>query len=266
MIDREEMINEIKEEKHLRQLIRKDLKRFLENKKAEGLKESKTEQRLRAIVRKLVVEAAKTDVPDAQPHQNTGINVLEELLRNIIPIVEEGYKALTSASEQRISFRSHILNAIENTLKPVEVVADLDSEEAAESEEPLEEQDLTINVDDEGEEDKFIPVRDVDLEDEETEEEEEDTFTIAGEDLTGRNFASITFNKVEKQILDAFESLANAEDRDLFYDYLLTNLKLYFDKFEEELQVTTDEPESPDYEGGGAPLDVDAAETEEFAI
>ena len=73
--------------------------------------------------------------------------------------------------------------------------------------------------------------------------------------MTGRNFASITFNKVEKQIIDAFESLANEADRNLFYDYLLTNLKLYFDKFEEELQVTSDEPESPDY--GDEPLDVD---------
>jgi len=264
MINRDEMINEIKEEKRLRQLIRKDLKRFLENKKAQSLQEGKAEERLRSLVRKLIVEAAKTDVPDAQPHENTGINVLEDLLRNIIPIVEEGYKALTSATEQRTSFRSHILNAIENTLKPVEVVADLDTEEAAEA---LEEQDVTINVDEEeAVEDKFIPVRDIDMEDEEPEEEDEDTFTIAGEDLTGRNFASITFNKVEKQIIDAFESLANTEDRDLFYDYLLTNLKLYFDKFEEELQVSSDEPDSPDYEGAGAPLDVAGEETDELAI
>lgn len=264
MINRDEMINEIKEEKRLRQLIRKDLKRFLENKKAESLQEGKAEERLRSLVRKLIVEAAKTDVPDAQPHENTGINVLEDLLRNIIPIVEEGYKALTSATEQRTSFRSHILNAIENTLKPVEVVADLDTEEAAEA---LEEQDVTINVDEEGVgEDKFIPVRDIDMEDEEPEEEDEDTFTIAGEDLTGRNFASITFNKVEKQIIDAFESLANTEDRDLFYDYLLTNLKLYFDKFEEELQVSSDEPDSPDYEGPGVALDVAGEETDELAI
>jgi hypothetical protein len=261
MIDRDKMINEIQEEKRLRQLIRKDLKRFLENKKKETLQEKKTEDRLRIIVRKLIAEAAKTDVPDAQPHQNTGINVLEDLLRNIIPIVEDGYKALTSATEQRTSFRSHVLNAIENTLKPVEVVADLDTEEA---EAALEEQDITINVDEDEEvEDKFIPVRDVDMDaDEPAEAEEEDTFTIAGEDLTGRNFASITFNKVEKQIIDAFESLANEADRNLFYDYLLTNLKLYFDKFEEELQVTTDEPDSPDY--GEEPLDVD--EPEDFEI
>ena len=30
--------------------------------------------------------------------------------------------------------------------------------------------------------------------------------------------------------------LADDQDRDLFYDYLITNLLLYFDKFEAELQ------------------------------
>ena len=66
--------------------------------------------------------------------------------------------------------------------------------------------------------------------------------------ITGRNFASVTFNKVENQILDAYQSLGDQEDRSIFEDYLLTNLKLYFDRFEEELQPTVPEPESPDYQ------------------
>ena len=53
---------------------------------------------------------------------------------------------------------------------------------------------------------------------------------------TGRNFAAETFKKVEKQIVDSFDMLADEEDQNLFYDYLLTNLLLYFDKFEDELQ------------------------------
>ena len=243
MIDRHEMLDDIKEEKRLRAFIRKDLKRFLENKKNNIATTKENESKLRGLIQKLIIEIAKTDVPDAQPHQNTGINVLEELLKNIIPIVEEGYKALTSAYEQRTSFRTHILNGVENSLKPVEVVADLPHGDA----DALEEQDLTLTVDDDdAEEDKFIPVRDIDAE-EEVPEEEEDTFTVAGEDLTGRNFASITFNKIENQIIDAYESLANKEDAELFYDYLLTNLKLYFDKFEDELKTNLTEPESPDY-------------------
>jgi hypothetical protein len=253
MIDRHEMINNILEEKKLRSFIRKDLKRFLRNKKTLAIEKVHEEARLREVIRHLIREAATTDVPDAQPHENTGINVLEELLKNIIPIVEDGYKALTSASEQRSSFRAHILNGVENALKPVEVVASIGDkgEESSPEETELEEQDIKINVEDE-DADKFIPVRDVDTPEEEP---EEDAFTIAGEDLTGRNFASITFNKIEKQVLDAYESLANDEDRTLFYDYLLTNLKLYFDKFEDELQANVDEPPSPDYSEPAAEAD-----------
>ena len=257
MIDRHELINNILEEKKLRNFIRKDLKRFLRSKKKNTLEETHNEERLREVVRHLIREAASTDVPDAQPHENTGINVLEELLKNIIPIVEDGYKALTSAEEQRKSFRAHILNGVENVLKPVEVVADIgDKRELEESE--LEEQDLTINVEDD-DASKFIPVRDTDTPEEEP---EEDTFTIAGEDLTGRNFANITFNKIEKQVLDAYESLADDEDRTLFYDYLLTNLKLYFDKFEDELKANVDEPPSPDYGEPAAEADPMAAAEE----
>jgi hypothetical protein len=34
----------------------------------------------------------------------------------------------------------------------------------------------------------------------------------------------------------------------LFEDYLITNLKLYFDKFEDELSTTLEEPTTPEYE------------------
>ena len=76
---------------------------------------------------------------------------------------------------------------------------------------------------------------------------DEDEFVqIADQNETGRNFAAVTFKAVEKQIVDAYDMLADEEDKDVFYDYLLTNMMLYFDKFEDELQadlpdVTTDE-------------------------
>ena len=106
-----------------------------------------------------------------------------------------------------------------------------------------------MNIDIDKDKDKFIPVRDIDMSpDPEEEAATPDTFQpIDGMNMTGRNFASITFNKIENQILDAYESLGDKEDRVLFEDYLLTNLKLYFDRFEEELQPTLPEPESPDY-------------------
>ena len=110
----------------------------------------------------------------------------------------------------------------------------------------MEQDDDTIDVE-VGDEDKFIPVRQGDMPEEEA-EEEEDNFTIGGTDTTGRNFALQSFNKVESTILDAYESLADDIDRELFYDYLLTNIKLYFDKFEDELKTSFEEPPTDEYE------------------
>ena len=239
MINRDEFLLEIKEEKRFRKVLRKLLESYLKEKKETQRLE---ENRMRKIIRVLIKESLSADVPAEQPQRSTGINVLEDLLKNIIAIIEDGYKSLTTSPEQRESFRAHMLNAVTNSLKPAELVM---SSPALESEEELEE-DLEVNIEDE---EKFIPVRDGDQEPDPEEVEEPDMFEpISGMNLTGRNFASVTFNKVENQILDAYESLGDQEDRSIFEDYLLTNLKLYFDRFEEELQPTVPEPESPDYE------------------
>ena len=71
---------------------------------------------------------------------------------------------------------------------------------------------------------------------------------LGDEDKTGLNFAQSTFDKIEKQISDAYDLLGNEEDQDLFFRYLITNVKLYFDKFEEELKSSIKEPTTPEYE------------------
>ena len=38
------------------------------------------------------------------------------------------------------------------------------------------------------------------------------------------------------------------EDQELFYDYIIANLKLYFDKFEEELSSAVEEPTNQAYD------------------
>ena len=254
MIDRDKFLTELKEEKRFRNILRKLLENYLKEKEQAQLLE---EQRFRKIIRVLVKEGISADVPNEVPQRSTGINVLEDLLKNIITVIEDGYKALTTSPEQRQSFRSHMLNAVENSLKPAELAItapDLEGDE----EELEEEVTLDVNIEDE---DKFIPVRDGDEEPDPEEEEEPESFEpITGMNTTGRNFAALTFNKVENQILDSFESLGDQEDRTVFEDYLLTNLKLYFDRFEEELQPTVPEPESPDYE---EPAEEDTIDTEE---
>jgi hypothetical protein len=42
--------------------------------------------------------------------------------------------------------------------------------------------------------------------------------------------------------------LSDNEDQELFYDYLIANLKLYFDKFEGELAVDVEEPTNQAYD------------------
>lgn len=238
MIDRDEFLKELKEEQRLRKVVRGLLENYLSQKKDKVMLE---ENRLRGVIRSLIKEVS-ADVPDEQPQRSTGINVLEDTLKVIIPIIEDAYKGLTTSKEQRDSFRAHILNAVENSLAPVDVTSRAD---ASQEESDLEEEvSLDIDVEDD---DRFIPVRDQDQPEEVAPEEEASFQDLSGLNVTGRNFASTTFNKIENQIQDAYESLADEEDRKLYKDYMLTNLKLYFDRFEEELQPTVPEPESPDY-------------------
>jgi hypothetical protein len=57
-----------------------------------------------------------------------------------------------------------------------------------------------------------------------------------------------SFKKVENSIIDSYELLSNPEDQELFYDYLIANLKLYFDKFEDELADQVEEPTNQAYD------------------
>lgn len=242
LIDREKLIAEMEEENTLREVIR-------------------------YAIRKVLSEAA---IPNT-PHFSTGINTLEDLLKKIIPVIKDDYKDLTTSEEQRMSFRSHIIKAVEDTLAPLQVVDDVDEELEEEelteddtyyfdfgSELLEEEEAIDVNIDVDAEdidvgEDKFIDI-------EETEPEVEDAFGIPGEDVTGRNFAEMTFKKVEKQIADAFGLLSNPEDQEVFSEYLVTNLKLYFDKFENELQAEIEEPTTPSYEEAEAEEEVETEE------
>ena len=97
-------------------------------------------------------------------------------------------------------------------------------------------------------EEKKIPV-----EKDDTPSEEEAFGTgLEGLDETGRNMAFTCFKKVSQYILDAYDSLANPKDKEIFIDYLVTNVKLYFDKFEDELAKSVDEPTTTQYDDAKA--------------
>lgn len=335
---RNNFINEQKLREHIREAIKISYK-----KKQKALKE---EQELRAIIR-MLIEGEK---PEASPHASTGINVLEDLLKKIVPVIEQDYKQLTTEPGQRESFRAHIVNAVQNVLAPEAAIADASPPGAMNEDdrkrlrdpedmvshfarnwtktsirssmepkvafyvrklgdgsyaiskmitkvEPEENrrlskddaikfldkelyrrwyiefddsvakepdrrsiprddsperramrEDVGLSVGDEKpkDDDKFI-----DIEGDKAEiptADPRDDFGIDDEEVTGRNFAFNTFGKIENQIVDSYAMLDNATDRTLFFDYLITNLKLYFDKFEDELRANIGEPSTDEYE------------------
>ncbi len=241
------------EEKTLRHNIRQLIRHVKQKKLNE-------EKKFRPLLNKLLEHELKTmlsesEVPDVDPAPNksTGINVLEELLKKIVPVLETDYKSLTTSTEQRQSFRAHISNAIIQTLTPAKANNQAGEDSSQDLQEiDLEiEEDVAVNIDD-VENDKFIDIRTDAEKAAEEEPEEEDPRAEFGADIggdeTGRNMAYQCFKKIENNIIDSYELLANPEDQELFFDYLLANVKMYFDKFEKELDPDADEPTNQAYD------------------
>ena len=88
MINRDEFLKELKEEKRLRKAVRSLLENYLAEKQEKVVLE---ENRLRGIIRSLIKEVS-ADVPDEQPQRSTGINVLEDTLKVIIPSENNLYR------------------------------------------------------------------------------------------------------------------------------------------------------------------------------
>jgi len=250
----------------LRLYIRNVLRNLKKQQKIDLQAQINEERNLRKSIRKMLREKQ-----DTVQHSSTGINALEKLLSSIVPIMESGYKDLKTDPAQRQSFKAHILRAIQNLLSTASVYfsADKKSKNATQPTTPAlalpnqpetdlkEQEDETPNADT-----KSGPEADPQFIDIDKDKKKEvkpnpvDAFqAVEGEDLTGRNFALETFKKIQKQILETYSLLSNDEDRDIFYDFLITNVKLYFDKFETELEANPAEPTTPEYEAEKAKKD-----------
>ena len=249
-------------------ILRENIRQLIKHVKQKKLNE---EKQLRSQLKKLMrLELQnmlnESDVPDVDPSPNksTGINVLEQLLKKIVPVLQTDYKSLTTSEDQRQSFRAHIINACINTLTPAKVNNKAGEEEA----ESLDEE---IDIDIGGDDEKFIDIRtdaEKKAEEEENAPDEREEFGSGVDgDETGRNMAFESFKKIESSVIDSYELLSNPEDQEVFYDYLIANLKLYFDKFESELADTVSEPTNQAYddakeedapeEGGEEELELD---------
>ena len=230
-------------------LLRENVRDLISLVKKKNKNTQTEEQQLRAVIREFLqyeLKEAKTPDNDPAPHKSTGINVLEDLLKKIIPQIEDDYKLLTTSEEQRESYRAHIIDAVVKTLTPVEL--NNDAPEDAPQGDLDEDIDIEISDDDDEDDDMFIDINPEQPEEEEEEEDPRDAFGIEGKDTTGRNMAYTTFKKIESQIIDAYDMLSNPEDQELFFDYLIANLKLYFDKFENEIQPSVEEPTNQAYD------------------
>ena len=230
-------------------LLKENVRDLISLVKKKNKKPASEERKLRAIIREFLqheLKEAATPDNDPAPHKSTGINVLEDLLKKIIPQIEDDYKLLTTSEEQRESYRAHIIDAVVKTLTPVDLNNDA-PEQLPDNAGLEEEVDVQISDDDE-EDEMFIDINPEEPEEEEEEQDPRDSFGIEGKDTTGRNMAYTTFKKIESQIIDAYDMLSNPEDQELFFDYLIANLKLYFDKFEAEIQPDVPEPSNQAYD------------------
>lgn len=270
------------QEQKLRAFIRKGIIKKKKERLQETIANVNRNLKLRKIIKNIVLKEA-TDVNTDTPNRSTGINVLATVLKLVIPIIKQGYEQLTTSPEQRKSYRAHVIQNAINTLMRVDMTSGAEegqrTGESAQTvelpenpeleasfeeevvEEPLaeqEEEDIEISVGDE-DEDKFIDVEEDSIEEEEPAPEmaadvakqvagEKDFIKIGGLDNTGMEMAQRTFPKVQKQIADGYAMLSLKDDKEDYADFLIANLKMYFDQFDQAEDVQLQEPTSPEYE------------------
>jgi len=245
---REDTMTKPEKEKKLRMQVRNSIKKFLKV-KAESHQSDVAnvleEHALRMKLRRIILNESLNEVedPTVDVHDNTGINTLKDLLKNtnVLATLRDTYKTLTTNEEQKLSFRAHIVKWVQDTLAPVKL-------NDPETENNLSEE---IGIDVEGvDASKFIDAADgseKEAKDSDS-EEEEGLSKLQGQDTTGRNKAERIYPAIEKSVVDYYGELDNPEDQEMFFDYLIANLKLYFDKWDGEMITTPEEPSNTEYD------------------
>ena len=224
----------------------------------------KQEKILREYIRKLLKKKLNEASIEDTPTKSTGLNKLVSVLKIILPSLESSYKALTTDKAQRDSFRKYIIKAYLDTLAPQDVLADMPMTESRE----LTEQDVDAEVP------QVDPSKKIKLDDpfgEKAEEEEQKKKekeekaqdkiklaaepeatqpfpTITGLDPTGRDAAIETYKKTADAIIRSYRTLHNQQDQKTFKDYLITNVLLYMDQYESVIASEIPDVTTPEYE------------------
>ncbi len=233
----------------LRNYVREMILEVKEKQKKQYLERLTEERHLRSLIQKLLVE-----VEDDTPETTTGMNVLKDLLTVIVPILEDEYVQLSTSKAQRDSFRAHIIKSVQNLIstasmytKKTEGSPDLQGKTAPAPQELQEQEEGEEETPEEVQGPQADPAF-INVKQPEKSKPEDAFVQIPNIDATGRDMAKKAFLRVQKQILEAYSVLHDSADRNLFYKYLITNLKLHFDSFEDSLELQPKEPTTPEYE------------------
>lgn len=241
------------------QLLRENIRKVLTTAKTKKAQKALNEEaELRGVIRKLLKE--KVAIGDEVPHQKTGINKLRDTLKKIVPQIRDDYLNLTTDESQRKSYIAHLVNGIDNLLAPINT--NIDAPEPSDKQDLEEEIEIDVGGEKEetADDENFIDIGD-DILPSGEEEEDEEAIEVSDEeelvtrgletdenDETGRNAAIETFKQIQAAIVTDFSVLANDEDREIYHDYLKTNILLWRDRFEEVLTKNLPEPTTPEYE------------------
>jgi len=217
------------------------------------------EKQLRELIRQIIRE-------NDTPTKSTGLNKLVQALKIILPTVESGYKSLTTDKEQRDSFKQHYLKALIDTLSPQDAIRAASGGEASamlggsalEEQEEIEVNvtdeadpaDLSADIEDTESADDVQIKRDagVTLKDIEGKKTDIPLPQIPGLDETGRDESVDVYKKTVDAVTRNYRTLHNERDREEFKEYLITNLLLYFDKFENDISPELNPVTTPEYE------------------
>ena len=239
MTKNEKLIQEIK----LRRLIKKAIK-IRKRKEEQKVKKSLQEEaKLKTVIRHLIKEGGGVDADtNPAPYQKTSMNVLAAALDTILTTLKTGLRGL-SRPEERVSFRTHVLEKFENMFGTFESL-EVSNNAVGESDVGLYEQDedddkIRLKIDPDlvvpkSEEGRFAPR---DKTEEEKSKENYDKFAIPNEDPTGAIHAFEVFSNsnIEETIANKRKTLPREEDKEEFRDYTLYNIDLWLITYEEEL-------------------------------
>jgi hypothetical protein len=281
VVDREEILAELRLRRAIQSLIPISKRNVLNEQRI-------NKNKLINLIDRLILREAS--VSDSPPHRSTGINILEDFLKKVLTTIETDFKRITTDPKQQQSFRAHIINAMVNALKPEVLLAQANESQENRSDELLSEVFLDVGDRDESdplfhwktgksaeeirnkakeraENPEFLDIDGDGVEDEEEQKRNAFGSGLEHEDRTGRNAALETFGKVEQNLLDSFSILSDENDKNNFQNYLITNLKLYFDKWTDEVQNIVEEPTTSEYEDSNpAESDVEDAFPEESEL